>query len=195
MADGFGHGVDVAGRAGHRLRQHLAVAVEDAGRQVARFAHAGAEGGAHQRQRLLLDDRDQPVPHDLHVDVDHRADSPSSSPDLAVSAAGLHEQAAVGLHDGLERRRSTMVDVSRSTMTAGPRRRRRPRGRRDRRPPRRRSREWRIEEPAGAVGRRAAAAPASRRRGLRRRQRRARAHRPADDSASSPSIGRPKKRR
>ena len=35
MQHGLGHGVHMAGRAGHRLRQHLAARVEHAGRQVA----------------------------------------------------------------------------------------------------------------------------------------------------------------
>ena len=49
VADGFRHRVDVARRAGHRLRQHVAGAVVDAGGQVARLARRGAEAGAHQR--------------------------------------------------------------------------------------------------------------------------------------------------
>ena len=77
-----GHRIDVAGGAGHRLRQHLAVLVEDPGRQIARLAHRGRKRGAHQGLRLLLDDGDQPRPHDLHVDLrergvgagDHRRD-------------------------------------------------------------------------------------------------------------------------
>ena len=35
--DGFGHGVDVPRRAGHGLRQHPPLKVEDPGRDVARF--------------------------------------------------------------------------------------------------------------------------------------------------------------
>ena len=69
MADRFGHGVDMAGRAGDRLGQHAAFAVEHPGGQIARLAHAGRKGGAHQGAGLFLDHRDQPVPHDLHVDV------------------------------------------------------------------------------------------------------------------------------
>ena len=69
VTDDFGHGVDVAGRAGHCLRHHAAVQVEDAGRQVARFPHRGGEGGADHDLRLLLDHRDQAVPHDLPMDL------------------------------------------------------------------------------------------------------------------------------
>ena len=69
MLDRGGHRIDVAGGAGHRLRQHVAVAVEDPGRQVAGLAHRGRKGGAHQGLRLLLDDGDQPRPHDLHMDL------------------------------------------------------------------------------------------------------------------------------
>ena len=64
----LGHRVDVAGRAGHRLRQHAALEVEHAGREVAALAHDRRERGAHQHLRLLLDHRDQAVPHDLQVD-------------------------------------------------------------------------------------------------------------------------------
>ena len=42
--------------------------IEHAGGEVAGLARRGAEAGAHQRLRLLLDDRDQPVPHDLLAD-------------------------------------------------------------------------------------------------------------------------------
>ena len=68
MADALHHRVDVAGRAGDGLRQHAAVQVEDAGGEIARLAHRGAEGGADHRLRLLLDHGDQPVPHDLPLD-------------------------------------------------------------------------------------------------------------------------------
>ena len=64
------HRVDVARRAGHRLRQHAALAVEHAGREVAALAHDRRERRAHQHLRLLLDHRDQAVPHDLQVDQD-----------------------------------------------------------------------------------------------------------------------------
>ena len=81
---GDGHRVDVAGRAGDRLGQHPALGVEDAGGEIARLAHGGAEGGAQQGLRLLLDHRDQAVPHDLGLDLGeagfavavHRASSP-----------------------------------------------------------------------------------------------------------------------
>ena len=72
VLDGLGHRVDVAGRAGDGLRQHAALPVEDAGREVAGLAHDGREGGAQQRLRLLLDHGDQPVPHDLQFDVADR---------------------------------------------------------------------------------------------------------------------------
>ena len=60
-----GHGVDVAGRAGHRLREHAPPGVVDARRQVARLARDGAERGLEQHVGLLLDHRDQAVPEDL----------------------------------------------------------------------------------------------------------------------------------
>ncbi len=65
MRHRVGHGVDVARRSGDGLCQHVAMFVVDASREIAGFAHAGRKGRAHQRLRLLLDDRDQPVPHHL----------------------------------------------------------------------------------------------------------------------------------
>jgi hypothetical protein len=59
----------VARRAGDRLSEHAALAVEDPGREIAGLAHAGAERGAHQRLGLLLHHRDQAVPHDLLADL------------------------------------------------------------------------------------------------------------------------------
>ncbi len=72
MLDRRGHRIDMAGGAGDRLGQHIAVAVEDPGRQVAGLAHRRRERGAHQGLRLLLDDGDEPRPHDLHVDLRER---------------------------------------------------------------------------------------------------------------------------
>ena len=72
MLDRRRHRVDVAGCAGDRLRQHVAVTIEHPGREVARLAHRRREGRAHQGLRLLFDDRDQPAPHDLHVDLRQR---------------------------------------------------------------------------------------------------------------------------
>ena len=82
-----GHRVDVPRGAGNGLRHHQAFAVEYPRRDVAGLAHRGRKRGTHQRQRLLLDDRDQPVPHDLHVHVGN-AVSHDLSP--SVSAAGNH---------------------------------------------------------------------------------------------------------
>ena len=69
VLDRLRHRIDVAGRAGDGLREHPPLAVEDAGGKVAGFAHDRREGGAQQRLALLLDDRDEPVPHDLALDV------------------------------------------------------------------------------------------------------------------------------
>ncbi|MNI13424.1 hypothetical protein D3C73_666520 [compost metagenome] len=69
VTDGFRHRINVAGRAGDRLGDHQAAAVEDAGGQVARFTHAGGERRADEGDGLFFDDGDQPVPHDLHVNV------------------------------------------------------------------------------------------------------------------------------
>ena len=68
MLDRLGHGIDVARRARHGLRQHTPLEVEHTGREVATFAHDRAEGRTQQHLRLLFDHRDQPVPHDLQID-------------------------------------------------------------------------------------------------------------------------------
>ena len=68
MPDAFGHGVHMAGRAGHGLRQHPPLQVEDACGEIAGFAHRGAEGRADHGLRLFLDHRDQAVPLDLALD-------------------------------------------------------------------------------------------------------------------------------
>ena len=52
-------------RAGDGLRQHSPVGGEDTRRQIAGLANRGGKGRAHDRLRLLLDDRDQPVPQHL----------------------------------------------------------------------------------------------------------------------------------
>ena len=68
MRHGRGHGVHMAGRAGHGLRNHAAFGVVDASRKVARLACDRSESGAQQRLRLFFDNGDQPVPHDLGAD-------------------------------------------------------------------------------------------------------------------------------
>ncbi len=65
------HGIHMAGRAGDSLRQHAPLHVEHAGRDVASLARRGGEGGADEGAALLLDDGEQPVPHDLEADVVH----------------------------------------------------------------------------------------------------------------------------
>ena len=72
VVDRFRHGVDVAGRAGDGLRHHAPMQVEDTGREVARLPHRGGERGADHRLGLFLHHRDQPVPHDLAVDLRER---------------------------------------------------------------------------------------------------------------------------
>ena len=67
MLHRLGHGIDVTGRTGHRLRQHPSLRIEYAGREIAALAHDRAEGRAQQNLRLLLDHGDQPVPHDLQI--------------------------------------------------------------------------------------------------------------------------------
>ena len=68
MFDRFGHGVDMTGGASNRLRQHVAVDIENSGGDIAAFTHDRTEGGMHQRLGLLVDDRYQAVPHYLQFD-------------------------------------------------------------------------------------------------------------------------------
>src|SRR5215207_7251968 len=65
-------GNDVPGGAGDGLRQHPALAIEHAGREVAGLAHDRREGGAQEDLRLLLDDRDEAAPHHLEIDFGQR---------------------------------------------------------------------------------------------------------------------------
>jgi hypothetical protein len=55
----------MAWRTRHRLRYHPAAPVEHTCRQVARLPDGRRKGDADQRLRLLLDQRDQPVPDQL----------------------------------------------------------------------------------------------------------------------------------
>ena len=112
VADGAGHRVDVAGRAGHRLGQHVALEVEHAGREVARLARRGREAGADQGQRLLLDDRDQAVPHQLQADGrEGIVEAHGYTFSIRMAPIGLILAAKL---------LGTMVVVSSSAMTAGP---------------------------------------------------------------------------
>ena len=65
----FGHGVDMPGGSRHGLRQHSALGVKHASRQIARLAHDRAESCSNQGLGLLFDNREQPIPHDLAVNV------------------------------------------------------------------------------------------------------------------------------
>ena len=62
------HGVDMARRAGDRLREHPPAHVVDAGREIARLARDRAEGRLQEHLRLLFDERDQAVPDDLALE-------------------------------------------------------------------------------------------------------------------------------
>ena len=64
-----GHGVDVPGGAGHRLRKHPPGGIKGAGRDIAGLAGRRAEGGPDQSLGLFLDHGKQPVPLDLHPDA------------------------------------------------------------------------------------------------------------------------------
>ena len=62
VADAIGHGVDVAGGAGHGLSQHIALGVKDSGRQITGLAHHRGKGGVHQHCGLFVDNGNEPVP-------------------------------------------------------------------------------------------------------------------------------------
>jgi hypothetical protein len=68
MMDARRHCVDMSRGAGHRLGDHVAARIENPGREIAGFADDSRETGPHQRGRLLVDDRDQPVPNDFKFD-------------------------------------------------------------------------------------------------------------------------------
>ncbi len=112
VIDRAGHRVDVAGRPGHGLRQHRAAEIEDAGGKIAGLARRGREAGAHQRQRLLLDDRDQAVPHQLQANRRQRIVD-AHVPIFSNRMAPIGVIRAVKLF-------GTIVVVSSSAMTAGP---------------------------------------------------------------------------
>ena len=65
LNNGFGHRVDVSGRAGHGLSHHATTHIKNAGRYVATLAHNRAECGADQCLTLLFDHGEKAVPHDL----------------------------------------------------------------------------------------------------------------------------------
>ncbi len=110
------HGVDVAGGAGDGLGQHPPLEVEDAGREVAAFAHDRAEGGADQGLRLLLDHGDEAVPHDLGVDLGERVGTAHGACSCWPGACDLAEMtwleysAISPIYDA--RRSSTMLPVA-----------------------------------------------------------------------------------
>ena len=62
------HRVDMAGCSGNRLSNHVAAGIEDARRKITGFADNRREARSHQRRGLLVDDRDQPIPHDFQSD-------------------------------------------------------------------------------------------------------------------------------
>ena len=117
------HRVDVARRAGHRLRQHAALPVEHAGREVAALAHDRRERRAHQHLRLLLDHRDQAVPHDLQVDEcgGHELPAGRYGHGRVAMRPGLR---SITIHPAASMRASKLavmnVEVSSSAMIAGP---------------------------------------------------------------------------
>ena len=115
-----GHGVDVAGRTGDRLCEHPALGIEDPGGEVARLANGGAEGGAQQRLRLLLDHRDQAVPHDLRLDLGEAG--LGIAVHVASSPCGVRRSSTIAPKASTEAVNAALTTavVSVSTMSAGP---------------------------------------------------------------------------
>ena len=90
-------------------------AVEDAGREIAAFAHDRAEGGAHQGLRLLLDHGDQAVPHDLQVDQARCWTGSSSVPHASLRSMTIQPDASI-----CAAKLAEIVEVSSSATMAGP---------------------------------------------------------------------------
>src|SRR5262245_39942930 len=129
MLHALGHGVDVAGCARHGLCQHVALAIEDAGGEVSRLAHDGRKGRAQQHLRLLLNHRDQAVPHDLQLDLGEPAHGGHFPFLLADLPAGLAAEPAAlravstrpyPASISASKAALTRVEVPDSTMMAGP---------------------------------------------------------------------------
>ena len=111
MADRERHRVDMAGRAGHRLGKHPPGEVEDARRYVAGLARRGRKRRPHQRLRLLLHHRKQPVPHHLMA---HGIECSGHAVPLRVSTRAPEAATVRSKPSG------ATVAVSSSTTTAGP---------------------------------------------------------------------------
>ena len=117
MFDRDSHGIDMARRTCDGLGKHPPLDIKNAGRKITCLAHRGAERGAQQRLSLLLDDRNQSVPHNLALDALERAGFPAhddSSP-LFRSSTIYPCAFIVASNVGL-----TTVEVSSSTIMAGP---------------------------------------------------------------------------
>src|SRR5262249_31405048 len=71
LAAGMGDAVDVTGRPGRRLHHQPALGVDQRSREVAGFAHDGAECDALQRLGLLAHRADQVAPEDFELDGIH----------------------------------------------------------------------------------------------------------------------------
>ena len=116
-----GHRVDVPRGPGHRLGDHAAPQVVDPARKVPRFPDDGAECGAKDRLGLLLDDRDEPIPHHLPVDrVDGGIRSFGSGHGQTALPARLSMTMYSNELSAALNPAGTKVAVSSSAMIAGP---------------------------------------------------------------------------
>ena len=105
--------VDVAGRAGHRLRHHPGPAVEHGVGEVAGLPDDRAEGGPLERLGLLVHRGDQALPQDLELDgVERAAGHGAILPRVATSEPSVPTSTD-------QPGRMTAV-VSRSSTMAGP---------------------------------------------------------------------------
>ena len=122
VLDAGGHRIDVARGAGQRLRHHAAAPVEDTAGEILRVADDGAEGGAHQRDLLLVDDGEQAVPEDFEndrVNGRHHSTPDSRSVTTKFQLAST-EQRAPGPTITVDSRSSTMAGPGK--LAPGPRR-------------------------------------------------------------------------
>src|SRR3954471_11369648 len=103
----------MAGRAGHRLRDHAAVGQKYARGQISRFARRRAERSAHQRLRLLFDDGNQAVPHHLKLNVGELAHN-------CLLALRLSSTICPALLTDASKSAVTITVVWSSTIIAGP---------------------------------------------------------------------------
>ena len=115
-----GHRVDMSRSAGHGLRDHAPPEIADPSGEVARFTDDRAKCRSQDRLCLLLDDRNQPVPHHLLVNCVHglalHGERPIHGAALAMRCMTMYREELISAR----KLAGTKVDVSSSAMIAGP---------------------------------------------------------------------------